>query len=206
MLVSDYRIGVAYVHVNIASAAGFHIFGTKSVLVWGPWWEWGIPICVGVSRGCSGGVRGGGTLVQAYQFEPNNACESEAYPVCNKFDRILAGSFYLESLAMTLVNQIWQCLWAWVLSIHWRMQPPVRNYLLLETASLVLSHKVQSKDIWRHGYALIEENFSFFFNEPFPPSHNSNKLVNYFCWFLNQFYVDSSCEWIGKSACAQKIQ
>ena len=102
------------VHVNIASAAGFHIFGTKSVLVWGPWWEWGIPICVGVSRGCSGGVRGGGTLVQAYQFEPNNACESEAYPVCNKFDRILAGSFDLESLAMTLVNQIWQCLWAWV--------------------------------------------------------------------------------------------
>ena len=36
MLVSDYRIGVAYVHVNIASAAGFHIFGTKSVQVWGP--------------------------------------------------------------------------------------------------------------------------------------------------------------------------
>ena len=41
-----------------------------------------------------------------HQFEPNNACESEAYPVCNKFDRILAGSFDLESLAMTLVNQI----------------------------------------------------------------------------------------------------
>ena len=50
-----------------------------------------------------------------------------------------------------------------VLSIHWRMQPPVRNYLLLETASLVLSHKVLSKDIWRRGYALIEESFSFFF-------------------------------------------
>ena len=45
-----------------------------------------------------------------------------------------------------------------VLSIHWRMQPPVRNYLLLETASLVLSHKVLSKDIWRRGNALIEEN------------------------------------------------
>ena len=49
-----------------------------------------------------------------------------------------------------------------VLSIHWRMQPPatsaVRNYLLLETASVVLSHKVLSKDIWRRGNALIEEN------------------------------------------------
>ena len=101
------------VHVNIASAAGFHIFGTKSVQVWGPLVRVRDSHMCGSFKGMFGGCQRGwyiGTGISLNQTMP----VSEADPVCNKvrniqFDRILAGSFDLESLAMTLVNQTWQC-------------------------------------------------------------------------------------------------